>query len=112
MPPFFVALSGVGLPWLLGSTLGTGGAWLLPVGLALSLVVAVFVQPGRAAGLALLPLVLLLVVAQRTWAAGWVALAGLPLVWLSLWPLETPAQGRRIEGWLVCLLVVTAGALA
>ncbi len=112
MPPFFVALSGVGLPWLLGSTLGTGGAWGLLVALALSLLVAAFLQPGRAAGLALLPLLALLVVWQRSWAAGWVALAGLPLVWLSLWPLDPPAQWRRVEWWLLCLLVVTAGALA
>ncbi len=112
MPAFFCALMGVGLPWMLGSSLGSGSVWMGVMALALSVAVAAFVRPGRLAGLALVPLVLLLVGLQKSWAAGWAALGAIPLVWLSLWPDEMPARWDKVELWLVLLVAVTAGALA
>lgn len=111
IPDLFHTLLGVGLPWLLGGGLGEGGR-LGAVAVALSVALAGF-RRGRSSASVLLalPLLLLLVALGRPLSAGWVALSSIPLIALSLLPLDDPTYRRRSGGWAALLVILTAGAL-
>ncbi len=108
---FWSALGTVGLPWLLGMSLGpVSGAAAAGAALAVTLIATAFFSPHPAALAALLPGSAYLLWQGHPLLTAWVLLAAYPPLRYAAIPLP-PARHRELAfPWLLLVLLLLAGA--
>jgi hypothetical protein len=105
------ALALVGLPWLLGASLG--GTVLLPLlsAVVVTALVAGYARPGWLAMAGALIAALFLLWQQQPFAAGVLLLLVFPGLWLSANRVAVLAYRRAVLPWIVAMLLLFAGVL-